>query len=48
MIFSGTINIMQNKMEPAGGITKVYYESEKWAETVKFWQEYAVLDENGC
>ncbi len=42
----GPVTMMRNQLQLLGG-TKGYYESEKWAESVKFWQEYAVLDENG-
>ncbi len=42
----GPLSMMRNQLQLPGG-TKAYYESEKWAESVKFWQEYAVLDENG-
>ena len=42
----GPVTMMRNQLQLPGG-TKAYYESEKWAESVKFWQEYAVLDENG-
>ena len=41
----GSVSMMRNQLQLAGG-TKAYYESEKWAESVKFWQGYAVLDEN--
>ena len=41
----GPVTMMRNQLQLPGG-TKAYYESEKWAESVKFWQEYAVLDEN--
>ena len=40
------VTMMRNQLQLPGG-TKAFYESEKWAEAVKFWQEYAVLDENG-
>ena len=42
----GPVTMMRNQLQLPGG-TKAYYESEKWAEAVKFWQEYAVLDESG-
>ena len=42
----GPVTMMRNQLQLSGG-TKAFYESEKWAEAVKFWQEYAVLDENG-
>ena len=41
----GPVTMMRNQLQLPGG-TKAYYESAKWAESVKFWQEYAVLDEN--
>ena len=41
----GPVTMMRNQLQLPGG-TKAYYESEKWAESVKFWQEYAVLDKN--
>ena len=42
----GPITMMRNQLQLNGG-TKAYYKSERWAESVKFWQEYAVLDKNG-
>ena len=41
----GPVTMMRNQLQLTGG-TKAFYESEKWAESVKFWQEYAVLDKN--
>ena len=41
----GPITMMRNQLQLSGG-TKAFYESEKWAESIKFWQEYAVLDIN--
>ena len=41
----GPITMMRNQLQLTGG-TKAYYESELWAKSVKFWQEYAVLDNN--
>ena len=41
----GPATMMRNQLQLPGG-TKAYYESKKWAESVKFWQEYAVLEEN--
>ena len=41
----GPVTMMRNQLQLPGG-TKATYESEKWAEAVKFWQEYAVLDQN--
>ena len=42
----GPVTMMRNQLQLPGG-TKAYYESEQWAESVKFWQGYAILDENG-
>ena len=39
----GPVTMMRNQLQLFGG-TKAFYESEKWAESIKFWQEYAVLD----
>ena len=41
----GPNTMMRNQLQLKGG-TNAHYESEKWAQSVKFWQEYAVLDEN--
>ena len=41
----GPTTMMRNQLQLIGG-TKAYYESEAWAQAVKFWQEYAVLDKN--
>ena len=41
----GPVTMMRNQLQLSGG-TKAFYESEKWAESIKFWQEYAVLDGN--
>ena len=41
----GPVTMMRNQLQLTGG-TKAYYESDYWAKSVKFWQEYAVLDEN--
>ena len=41
----GPVTMMRNQLELEGG-TKGYYKSEHWAESVRFWQEYAVLDTN--
>ena len=41
----GPVTMMRNQMQLPGG-TKAFYESENWAESVKFWQKYAVLDAN--
>ena len=39
----GPITMMRNQLQLTGG-TKAYYESDYWAKSVKFWQEYAILD----
>lgn len=39
----GPVTMMRNQLQLTGG-TKAYYESEDWAESVKFWQEYAMLE----
>ena len=41
----GPVTMMRNQLQLSGG-TKAFYESEKWAESAKFWQEYAVLENN--
>jgi len=41
----GPVTMMRNQLQLAGG-TKAHYESKQWAKSVKFWQEYAVLEEN--
>ena len=41
----GPITMMRNQLQLPGG-TKAYYESEKWAESVNFWQKYVALSEN--
>ena len=41
----GPVTMMRNQLHLAGG-TKAHYDSAVWAKSVKFWQEYAVLDEN--
>ncbi|MEA1882608.1 MAG: DUF3228 family protein [Candidatus Marinimicrobia bacterium] len=40
----GPVTMMRNQLELKGG-TKAHYSSEEWAEAVKFWQEYAALDD---
>ena len=41
----GPATMMRNQLQLVGG-TKACYKSSQWAESVKFWQEYAVLDNN--
>ena len=41
----GPVTMMRNQLQLTGG-TKANYKSGQWAASVKFWQEYAVLDEN--
>ena len=38
----GPITMMRNQLELEGG-TKAFYSSEEWAESVRFWQEFASL-----
>ena len=39
----GPVTMMRTQLQLTGG-TKAYYESEDWAESVNFWQGYAMLD----
>ena len=39
----GPVTMMRNQLQLAGG-TQAYYESEKWAQAVQFWQKYAILN----
>ena len=39
----GPVTMMRNQLELTGG-TKAHYSSEQWAESVNFWQKYAILD----
>ena len=39
----GPVSMMRNQLQLTGG-TKAYYESDDWAESVNFWQGYAMLD----
>jgi hypothetical protein len=39
----GFVTMMRNQLELSGG-TKAKYSSEEWAESVKFWQEFAALE----
>ena len=41
----GPVTMMRNQLQLTGG-TKAFYESEEWAQSVKFWQKYTVLDQN--
>ena len=38
----GPITMMRNQLELKGG-TKGFYDSEKWAQSVNFWQKYCFL-----
>ena len=40
----GPVTMMRNQLQHPGG-TKGLYDSEKWAEAIRFWQEYATLEE---
>lgn len=39
----GTVTMMRNQLELIGG-TKGIYKSEEWAESVCFWQKYAIKE----
>ena len=39
----GPVTMMRNQLELVGG-TKGTYSSDEWAESVKFWQKYAILE----
>ena len=39
----GPVTMMRNQLEKPGG-TKGEYPSDKWAESVDFWQQYAILE----
>ena len=39
----GPITMMRNQLEYPGG-TKAKYSSEEWAESILFWQKYAVME----
>ena len=39
----GPITMMRNQLELPGG-TAAHYSSEDWAESVRFWQQYAALE----
>ena len=39
----GPVTMMRNQLQLTGG-TKAYYKSDDWAESVNFWQGYAMLD----
>mgnify|MGYP001464232435 FL=1 len=39
----GPVTMMRNQLQLTGG-TKAHYKSEDWAESVNFWQGYAMLD----
>lgn len=41
----GPVTMMRNQLELPGG-TKGTYKSEEWANSVKFWQNYAIRDES--
>ena len=41
----GPITMMRNQLELSGG-TKARYSSDEWAQSVNFWQKYAVLEES--
>lgn len=39
----GPVTMMRNQLDLIGG-TKASYSSEQWAESVRFWQQYAAID----
>ena len=39
----GPVTMMRNQLQLPGG-TKAQYSSDEWAEAVRFWQQYAALD----
>ena len=39
----GPVTMMRNQLQLPGG-TKGQYDSNKWAESVNFWQKYAILE----
>ena len=39
----GPVTMMRNQLELPGG-TAAYYTSQDWAESVRFWQQYAALE----
>tara|TARA_B100000427_G_scaffold64863_1_gene51447 strand:+ start:1448 stop:2014 length:567 start_codon:yes stop_codon:yes gene_type:complete len=39
----GAVTMMRNQLQLPGG-TKGFYESEKWAKSVQFWQKYAIKE----
>mgnify|MGYP001160914691 FL=1 len=39
----GAVTMMRNQLQLTGG-TKGFYESEKWANSVQFWQKYAIKE----
>ena len=39
----GPVTMMRNQLNLNGG-TKAFYNSNEWAESVRFWQKYAPLD----
>ncbi len=39
----GPITMMRNQLELPGG-TAAHYDSDEWAESVRFWQQYAALE----
>ena len=38
------VTMMRNQLELPGG-TKAYYSSEKWANSINFWQKYALMQD---
>ena len=39
------VTMMRNQLQLPGG-TKAYYSSEEWAESIHFWQQYSLIDDD--
>ena len=39
------VTMMRNQLQLPGG-TKAHYSSDEWAESINFWQKYALIDNN--
>jgi hypothetical protein len=39
----GPVTMMRNQLEKPGG-TKANFTSKEWADSIQFWQEFAVLE----
>ncbi len=38
------VTMMRNQLQLPGG-TKAHYSSEDWAESIRFWQQHALIDD---